>query len=243
MTNNILQYSIIGLIICAQLYIFGKGYLKNSNDSGALTKLGAFGTFLGIFVALFGFDPNNIDEGIPVFLGGMRIAFLTSVSGMLFSIILDRRVSNIINNDAGIGDLIIAVNDGNHLLSTKIDSVSGSINDLEKSISGDGDGSLLNQLTLLRSNLNDKFMDLTDEFKTFAKLQAENNTKALVEAIREVIGDFNAKINEQFGENFKELNAAVGDLVGWQENYKDVVEKSFTQFQHAVESSIIAKRS
>ena len=79
-------------------------------------------------------------------------------------------------------------------------------------------------------------MDLTDEFKTFAKLQAENNTKALVEAIREVIGDFNAKINEQFGENFKELNAAVGDLVGWQENYKDVVEKSFTQFQHAVES-------
>ena len=236
MTNNILQYSIIGLIICAQLYIFGKGYLKNSNDSGALTKLGASGTFLGIFVALFGFDPNNIDEGIPVFLGGMRIAFLTSVSGMLFSIILDRRVSNIINNDAGIGDLIIAVNDGNHLLSTKIDSVSGSINDLEKSISGDGDGSLLNQLTLQRSNLNDKFMDLTDEFKTFAKLQAENNTKALVEAIREVIGDFNAKINEQFGENFKELNAAVGDLVGWQENYKDVVEKSFTQFQHAVES-------
>ena len=79
----------------------------------------------------------------------MRIAFLTSVSGMLFSIILDRRVSNIINNDAGIGDLIIAVNDGNHLLSTKIDSVSGSINDLEKSISGDGDGSLLNQLTLV----------------------------------------------------------------------------------------------
>ena len=79
-------------------------------------------------------------------------------------------------------------------------------------------------------------MDLTDEFKTFAKLQAENNTKALVEAIREVIGDFNAKINEQFGENFKELNVAVGDLVGWQENYKDVVEKSFTQFQHAVES-------
>jgi len=39
---------------------------------------------------------------------------------------------------------------------------------------------------------------------------AENNSKALIEALQEVIRDFNAKINEQFGENFKQLNEAVG---------------------------------
>ena len=70
----------------------------------------------------------------------------------------------------------------------------------------------------------------------FAKLQAENNTKALVSAIQEVIGDFNAKINEQFGENFKQLNVAVGDLVTWQDNYKEILDQSIEQFKISVKS-------
>ena len=73
-------------------------------------------------------------------------------------------------------------------------------------------------------------------------MQAENNTKALVEAIREVIGDFNTKLNEQFGENFKELNHAVGDLVSWQDNYKETVEKSYEQFQIATTAIETSKR-
>ena len=44
---------------------------------------------------------------------------------------------------------------------------------------------------------------LNTSFGDFAKLQAENNTKALVEAIREVIGDFNTKLNEQFTKTLK----------------------------------------
>ena len=39
---------------------------------------------------------------------------------------------------------------------------------------------------------------------------AENNTKALIEALEEVMRDFNAKINEQFGENFKTIKRS-----GW----------------------------
>ena len=48
--------------------------------------------------------------------------------------------------------------------------------------------------------------------------------KALVEAIETVIGEFNVKINEQFGENFKKLNEAVGKLLEWQENYYKQIE-------------------
>jgi len=46
----------------------------------------------------------------------------------------------------------------------------------------------------------------------------------LVEALRDVIHDFNNKITEQFGDNFKELNEAVGRLLIWQEDYKGFVE-------------------
>ena len=89
--------------------------------------------------------------------------------------------------------------------------------------------------------MNDKFNSLNEEFRKFAQFQAENNTKALVEAIREVIGNFNAKINEQFGENFKELNHAVGDLVSWQDNYKDVVESTYQKITLASDAIEISK--
>ena len=234
---QLIQYLIIAIIIAVQLYIFRRGLRNNSNDnSGTLVQLGLFGTFLGIFIGLMVFNPSEIKESIPEFLGGMKIAFLTSVSGMFGSLILNNKVSKTINNDAGIGDVIHAINQGNENLTGKLDIINNTVGLFEKSISGDGDGSLYSQMVLMRSNLNDKFADLTSEFREFAKLQAENNTKALVEAIREVIGDFNAKINEQFGENFKQLNAAVGDLVLWQDNYKDVVEQSFKQFEMAIVS-------
>ena len=52
----------------------------------------------------------------------------------------------------------------------------------------------------------------------------ENNQKAIIEALREVIKDFNTKITEQFGDNFKELNSAVSKLLSWQIQYKDELE-------------------
>ena len=64
--------------------------------------------------------------------------------------------------------------------------------------------------------------------------------KALVDAIEQVIGDFNVKINEQFGENFKKLNEAVGKLLDWQENYYQQIEymvDTINNTQKGVESS------
>src|SRR5208283_313037 len=40
----------------------------------------------------------------------------------------------------------------------------------------------------------------------------------------DVIKDFNARINEQFGENFKHLNEGVGNLLVWQEQHRQHVE-------------------
>ena len=58
-------------------------------------------------------------------------------------------------------------------LSEKMDKMNNSVGLLGKSISGENEGSLLSQLTLLRSNLNDRFGDLTNEFKAFAKKYVE----------------------------------------------------------------------
>ena len=55
---------------------------------------------------------------------------------------------------------------------------------------------------------------------------AEQNNKAFIDSLRQAMEDLNTKLTEQFGDNFKELNRAVGKLLDWQENYKITIEKT-----------------
>ncbi|HXC23237.1 MAG TPA: hypothetical protein VNU28_01520, partial [Solirubrobacteraceae bacterium] len=58
---------------------------------------------------------------------------------------------------------------------------------------------------------------------------AESNSSALTGALSSVVRDFNAKVNEQFGENFQHLNAGVARLVSWQAQYGKQIEASIAQ--------------
>ena len=90
-------------------------------------------------------------------------------------------------------------------------------------------------LTELRNTTREGFENLTSEFRQFAETMAEDNSKALIEALEQVIRDLNTQLNEQFGENFKQLNEAVGALLSWQDQYKDHVEKLTDQFQRSLD--------
>ena len=110
---------------------------------------------------------------------------------------------------------------------------------------------MLTQLQKLETTFSNKQDDLIRAFNEFAAQMAENNTKALIEALKEVIEDFNAKINEQFGDNFKQLNEAVGRINEWQEQYRQQMDELAVEFRIAAESieksrqslEIIAERS
>lgn len=54
---------------------------------------------------------------------------------------------------------------------------------------------------------------------------AENNAKSFIEALTATMNDFNTKLTEQFGENFKELNVAVGRLLEWQNQYMQILDE------------------
>ena len=45
----------------------------------------------------------------------------------------------------------------------------------------------------------------------------------LVEALRDVVQDFNARVNEQFSETFKHLNEGVAKLLVWQEQHVETI--------------------
>ena len=81
---------------------------------------------------------------------------------------------------------------------------------------------------------------LNSSVENYMERMAENNSKALIEALKEVIRDFNAKINEQFGDNFQQLNSAVERILVWQEAYRQQMAEMIDQQQTTTENMSIA---
>lgn len=182
-----------------------------------LTTLGIFATFLGIALGLSEFDAKNIQASVPALLEGLKTAFWASVAGVGGALLLKFRHQFF--------DRTVAEGTGENGEVTGTD-LARLLSGIQTALVGNEETSLITQIKLMRSDTNDRL----DALKA-AQLQAlqelsKMGSQALVEALRDVIKDFNAKITEQFGDNFKALNNAVGQLLVWQERYRVHVEKS-----------------
>ena len=232
----------IGTIVMV-LFIFVFAFLAERKkwwiDPNLYTVFGVLGTFMGIFIGLYNFDVENIETGVPELLQGLRMAFATSIAGMLTSIIIKLKrhrqaaKEGLSAEGATIDTLADLLNESNELSKTIHESNTKGFESIVRSLSGDEEGTLLTQLQKMRTSFLDKNDELINEFKAFAETQAENNSKALIEALEEVIREFNVKITEQFGDNFKQLNEAVGRMLEWQQFYADQIQDLITQFKFA----------
>ena len=238
----------IHLIISKRLHHFA---------TSLLITTGICFTFYGISQGLVSFNVNDIENSLPRLIEGIKTAFLVSVVGvfgaivlkifeLIFELIFRAKVDE--NKEYSLADVVAQELGILDALSKQIRQNEQNLNAqnemnarLIKAISGDEDSSLLGQIKNLRMDTNDKFSELVREFRGFASTMAENNQKALIEALSAVIKDFNDKLTEQFGENFKELNSAVSKLVLWQENYKNHIESSESLLENI--SQTLSKQS
>ena len=85
--------------------------------------------------------------------------------------------------------------------------------------------------------------ELWQKLDEFAEMLSKSATEQVINALREVINDFNQNLTEQFGENFKELNAAVAKLVEWQENYRTQLEQMGQQYAVGVQAIVQTEAS
>ena len=254
----------IGGFIC--LMYFAVIWFWNIRDqqvnaiASIVTVIGVLGTFVGIAWGLLHFDTGDIESSVPKLLEGLRIAFITSIVGIAGSIFLKWSTLNVQRAESSgpkphvhatvdtladlLRDILTAQKDEGNETKAVLQSI-------ERSLTGEGDSTVLTQFQKLRTTFSDKQDDLIKEFKDFATQMAENNSIALIEALEKVMKDFNAKINEQFGDNFKQLNEAVGRINKWQEQYRQQMDKLAEEFRIAAESveksrqslEIIADRS
>lgn len=206
----------------------------------ALATLGVLGTFTGILIGLLEFDVTRIDDSVPDLLAGLKIAFTTSIIGIACAIVfrLVRALAPSTGLSAGatpddIHAALTSIRDDARASAAKS---SEQLQALRLAIAADGDSSLLTQVQKLRANIQDGQNEMIHEFREFAKHMVENNQKAIVEALEQVIRDFNENLTEQFGENFKQLNEAVHALVTWQDRYREHVEALEDRLELAVEA-------
>jgi hypothetical protein len=162
------------------------------------------------------FDASNIQASVPNLLAGLKTAFWASVAGVGGALTLKFR-----DHAIGVRAPADAANSADEVTAADLATHLGNIH---RALIGGEDGSLISQVKLSRQDTNDRLDALrAAQTEALAKL-SEMGSKALVEALRDVIRDFNQKISEQFGDNFKELNVAVGRLLTWQEQYQQQVE-------------------
>ena len=204
------------LLVGAIVYKFlkEKKYSNESALGNIASTIGVLGTFIGIAIGLWKFNPNNITESVPLLLAGMKIAFATSIAGMSAAIFM-KYIALKNEDEENIDDIM-------ELFNTMI-SESRNVNAtlVQNQIQTK---EALNKVSELWSNNQQKFTkELTNEI-----LNLNNNTISKQE---ELIMEF-----KKLGETFKELNSGVGDLLQWQENYKETVESTTKELNLVLES-------
>ncbi|MDZ4257685.1 MAG: hypothetical protein U0974_02945 [Gemmatimonadales bacterium] len=219
---------------------------------GFLISVGILGTFSGIFYGLLGFNVGDIQAAVPQLLEGMTTAFLSSVLGLAlaltFRVLGDQTSRRLGEADAGaatIADLNYALGKIDARLEAGLGELRSEVVELRTAVGGQGDSTLVGQIKLMRQDQADASKRMVTVLEEFAEKVSELGSKALIEALKEVIHDFNQNLTEQFGENFKQLNHAVGDLVTWQDNYRrhltemeqrlDAVTSSIERVREAME--------
>ena len=79
--------------------------------------------------------------------------------------------------------------------------------------------------------------------REIVELLSRSPTEEIIDALKTTIREFNEHIAEQFGDNFKQLNQAVGNLLVWQSEYRDRLEEMGRQYDASVRSLDVTERS
>ena len=79
----------VNLIFVIIIFILGFLDYKTGKDlKSQIVSIGVLGTFVGIFIGLQAFNPDDIINSVNEILSGLKTAFFTSIVGMSVSTIL-----------------------------------------------------------------------------------------------------------------------------------------------------------
>lgn len=207
---------IFGILVAYILYFFlkEKQYSKESVLGNIASTIGVLGTFVGISIGLWKFDPNDITSSVPLLLSGMKIAFATSIIGMAASIFM-KYIALKNEDEENIDDIMELFN----TMIAESRNVNNTLIENQKQTEN-----VLNKVSEIWASHQE---NLTVELKSEI-LNLNNNTISKQE---ELIGEF-----KKLGECFTLLNSGVNNLLTWQENYKETIENTTKELEIVIQT-------
>lgn len=207
---------IFGILVAYILYFFlkEKQYSKESVLGNIASTIGVLGTFVGISIGLWKFNPNDITSSVPLLLSGMKIAFATSIIGMAASIFM-KYIALKNEDEENIDDIMELFN----TMIAESRNVNNTLIENQKQTEN-----VLNKVSeIWASHQENLTVDLKSEI-----LNLNNNTISKQE---ELIGEF-----KKLGECFTLLNSGVNNLLTWQENYKETIENTTKELETVIQT-------
>ncbi len=213
-----LSLVLMALIVLMTIYFIGPGYSSQSavHAPTILTSTGIFGTFIGVAMGLLEFDTSDIQSSVPGLIGGLQTAFWTSIAGLLGALLVKfRHLATVLRQHQR----------QSSYESATVDDLANLLSDIHRSLSDPEAGGLNTTIKDLRQQQHEENQGLKRSLEQYQADMTEANTQALIRALETVLKDFNAQIDVQYGENFKKLNEAVGNMLLWQQNYKTELQE------------------
>ncbi len=241
----------IMLVFCVlELASFKKNTFKDYKS--LIISVGILGTFVGIFLGLWNFDTKDITGSVPKLLEGLKLAFATSVLGMFFAIVL-AVIENFIKKDSTdttdlLRNILLEQREINKKLGANtqpkiLEKILLEQREINKKLGANTQPKILEKILLeqqqaneksnqiiqiinnSKENINNHFKTVTTSLNKALEHLSKGATQEIINALQLVISDFNKNLTEQFGENFKQLNESIKNMIKWQENYKTAIEQ------------------
>ena len=213
---------VILIISGLTVYFHGPVYsLRTVNAAPSiLTSIGIFGTFLGVALGLMDFDTTDIEGSVPQLIEGLKTAFWSSIAGLLAAMSIKMRhvIKHVRNYETE-----------TKYTGATVDDLATLLGDIRLVLNKAGLADIGDNIQAGTKGLEQHLERLETVISQYQQEMVSANSNALTTAITDLMTSFNDKITVQYGDNFRQLNQAVGRMVEWQENYKGELAKLLEQ--------------
>lgn len=192
----------------------------NSAISGTMTGLGILGTFIGLSIGLGSFNGNDIytiSDNVGPLLSGMKVAFHTSVYGILFSLVFQF---------AHRGVMADAYDKLQDFLAAYHECVEPVVNNTDDNTKA---------MLVYQANMANSMKQMTELLKGEARQQAES--------LDRMVQQFSTKLQQALGTDFDRLGASLQRAYNAQEVYADNYRTMADTTQALLQSSLSLQKT
>lgn len=192
----------------------------NSAISGTMTGLGILGTFIGLSIGLGSFNGNDIytiSDNVGPLLSGMKVAFHTSVYGILFSLVFQFAHRGLM------ADAYDKLQDFLDAFRECVEPVVNNTDDNAKA------------MLVYQANMANSMKQMTELLKGEAREQAES--------LERMVQQFTTKMQQALGADFDRLGASLQRACSAQEVYADNFRSMADTTQALLQSSLSLQKT